>query len=328
GTGLQTLSDETKRAIFDGSRSGGGPNAAPSGFGYAGDAFGGGFSRYSGYGDFDAYMDEEEMYNIFEGRRRGNGAWRRRGGKGTDVRISVQVEFLDAIHGKTVTVDVPRTSMCAACKGEGARFGAKRKECVRCDGTGTISRTYGSMLMNTPCTKCNGSGQRISREDRCAVCNGSGEIDGVTATEIKIPPGSSEGQRPAKISAAQLLKTVLSNRTTDETEIRIPGEGNRAPGHNGQPGDLRVMITVRSSDVFRRKGYDIHVSTEVPLPTAVLGGYVRVPTLDGDVDMKVRPGAQSGQIAVLRDRGIKKSRSARGYARGQQYVTINVTLPA
>lgn len=105
-------------------------------------------------------------------------------------------------------------------------------------------------------------------------------------------------------------------------KIKIPagvGEGSRI-----NFGDFILSVNVKSDDVFERDGDDVYVNVGIPFSLAVLGGEIKVPTLDGELKLKVRPGTQSGVMVRLRDRGVKNPRT-RGF--GDEYVRINIVTP-
>jgi molecular chaperone DnaJ len=93
-------------------------------------------------------------------------------------------------------------------------------------------------------------------------------------------------------------------------------------GSEGIPGDLHVILQVAPHEIFKRQGSNIFVDASIPFHTAILGGYIRVPTIDGNVELKVPPGSQPEQQARMRKRGIQ----ANGH-RGDQIVTFKVTIP-
>jgi len=88
--------------------------------------------------------------------------------------------------------------------------------------------------------------------------------------------------------------------------------------------DFYVTIDVKPDKIFQREGDDIFVNQEISLGTAILGGVVEVPTIDGPVKLKIRPGTQPGTLVRLRGRGIKHLHS---YGRGDQYVRLLVKIP-
>ena len=106
--------------------------------------------------------------------------------------------------------------------------------------------------------------------------------------------------------------------------IRIPNAGDAALAGKGRAGDLLVRVNVASSKVFRRQGPNLYHEARIPLHTALLGGRVRVPTLDGDVDVRVPSGTQHGEEMVLKDRGLS---TLMGNSTGDLFVTFAVQLP-
>lgn len=106
--------------------------------------------------------------------------------------------------------------------------------------------------------------------------------------------------------------------------IRVAGSGDRPIGGNGSPGDLLIQVHVASSRIFRRQGANLLQTVRVPLHTALLGGRVRVPTLDGEVDVKVVAGTQPGEECVLKGRGVA---SVMGGSKGDMFVSFQVQLP-
>ncbi|KAJ1797569.1 mdj1 protein precursor, partial [Coemansia sp. RSA 2399] len=108
------------------------------------------------------------------------------------------------------------------------------------------------------------------------------------------------------------------------TRIRLQGMGDVPIDGDGPAGDLYIRVRVSPSKTFRRKGTDIYYSVELPFTTAILGGSVRVPTVDGDVEVKIRPGTQSGDELRLRGKGVPKLNSG---ARGDQYLGLQFKIP-
>lgn len=106
--------------------------------------------------------------------------------------------------------------------------------------------------------------------------------------------------------------------------IRVPGEGDAPISGKGAKGDLLVRINVAASKAFRRQGVNLHHEARIPLHTALLGGRVRVPTLDGDVDVRVPGGTQQGEEMVLKGRGVTP---VFGGDKGDLFVTFAVQLP-
>jgi molecular chaperone DnaJ len=106
--------------------------------------------------------------------------------------------------------------------------------------------------------------------------------------------------------------------------IRVPNAGDAPISGNGNSGDLLVRVNVAPSKIFRRQGANIYHDVRIPLHTAVLGGKVRVPTLDGDVDVRVPGGTQQGEEMVLKGRGVAP---VFGGPNGDLFVSFSVQLP-
>ncbi|XP_039041281.1 chaperone protein dnaJ GFA2, mitochondrial-like [Hibiscus syriacus] len=131
-------------------------------------------------------------------------------------------------------------------------------------------------------------------------CNGSRLVKGQKTIKLDVMPG------------------VDNNET-----LKVYGSGGADPDGT-HPGDLYVIIKVRQDPVFRREGANIQVDAVLNVAQAILGGTIQVPTLTGGVVLKVRPGTQPGQKAVLKNKGIKTRNS---YSFGDQYVHFNVSIP-
>ena len=106
--------------------------------------------------------------------------------------------------------------------------------------------------------------------------------------------------------------------------MRIQGEGE-AGSRGGLSGDLYIYINVREHSIFERHGYDIVCEVPVSFPLATLGGEIEIPTLGGNVMMKIPEGTQSGRIFRLAGKGVK---NLRGYGTGDQLVRVIVETPA
>lgn len=110
----------------------------------------------------------------------------------------------------------------------------------------------------------------------------------------------------------------------DGMSIRIPNSGDAPVTGNGSTGDLLVRVSVTPSKVFVRQGSNLYHDARIPMHTALLGGRVRVPTLDGDVDVRVPGGTQQGEEMVLKGRGVPR---VFGGDNGDLFVAFSVVLP-
>uniref|UniRef100_A0A7C8ZKZ8 J domain-containing protein n=1 Tax=Opuntia streptacantha TaxID=393608 RepID=A0A7C8ZKZ8_OPUST len=217
---------------------------------------------------------------------------------GQNVKVTLELSFMEAVQGCTKTVTFQTTLPCEACGGTGVPPGTKPETCRRCKGKGMMFMQKGPITMQTTCMHCGGTGKTYT--SHCRTCNGNRVVRGSKSVRLDIMPG------------------VDNNET-----IKVSRSGGEDPDGYG-PGDLYVVIKVREDPIFRREGSDIHVDAVLSITQAILGGTVQVPTLTGDVVLKVRPGTQPGQKVVLKKKGIK----ARGSVSfGDQYVHFNVSIP-
>ena len=215
---------------------------------------------------------------------------------GTDLEYQVNVPFWTAIRGGVMRTNISRQDVCSNCHGQG--FLEQPGKCPQCNGTGQVTQTGGRMKFNVQCPRCHGTGKNIST---CPTCHGEGTVERTEPLEVRIKPGTRDGQR-----------------------IRIPGKGN-AGAHGGPTGDLFVIIRTGEHPIFRREGDDIHLSVPVTVTEAALGAKIEVPTIDGRALLKIPPGTQPGQKLRLREKGVP-SATQEG-ARGDEIVEITVKIP-
>ncbi|KAF9229582.1 hypothetical protein BS17DRAFT_688229 [Gyrodon lividus] len=301
-----TLKDEKKRAAYDqygaaSQQPGFDPNAfarnpfggAAGGFGDFSEAFGGG----SAQGDLFSQL----FGGAFGGRAR-SAAGFSQSAKGADIEARVSVTFMDACKGTVRSVNVNPVSTCSTCTGTGLKRGAKRATCSSCHGTGTRTFVIDSgFQMASTCGTCFGTGSTIPRGSQCDGCGGQGHVRSKKTVSVDIPPGVEDGMT-----------------------IRVPSAGDASLSGKGSYGDLLVRVSVAPSKIFRRQGANLHHEARIPVHTALLGGRVRVPTLDGHVDVRVPTGTQHGEEMVLRNHGVT---SVFGGDKGDLFVSFAVQLP-
>ncbi|MGH7608584.1 MAG: molecular chaperone DnaJ [Candidatus Dormibacteria bacterium] len=264
-------------------------------FGHAGEGFaaGGAFNFQSAFDLFDMF---------FAGAA---GGQRRRSGprRGQDLRLQVTVEFEEAIRGVTRTFDVTKPSACPECEGSGAKAGTATQPCRECGGQGQVQRVrqslLGQMVTVETCPRCQGEGQVI--ESPCPSCHGQGLVDASKSVEVQIPAG-----------------------VDNEMQVRVPGEGAAGP-RGGPPGDLYLLITVRPDEHLQRRGMTILFECPITVSQAALGDTIEVPTVDGPVQLVVKPGSQYGQQVRIPGRGAPDPRTGR---RGDQVVRLRVVIPS
>jgi molecular chaperone DnaJ len=281
----EVLTDAQKRAAYDQ-------------YGHAGveaQARGG----RSGFSGGDAFSDifGDVFGDIFGAARRGGDA-RTQQFRGADLRLELELDLDQAVFGYTAEVEVPKLAECETCHGSGAAKGSTAAQCDTCGGSGQIRISQGFFQLQQTCPRCRGNGTVI--KNPCDTCLGQGRVRRTRKLSVKVPAGVDTGDR-----------------------IRLSGEGE-AGRNGGPPGDLYVEMNVREHPIFERDGE--HLSCEVPISfaTAALGGTVEVPTLEGDVTLKVPTETQSGRVFRLRDKGVKP---VRGGARGDLFCRVVVETP-
>ncbi|KAF9243868.1 hypothetical protein BU15DRAFT_86300 [Melanogaster broomeanus] len=284
-----TLKDEKKRAAFDqygaaSQQPGFDPNA------FARNPFGGAAGGFGNFHEFSQAFGGGSAQGDFQSSR------------GADIEARVSVTFMDACKGTVRSVNVNPVSTCSTCSGTGLKRGAKRTTCGSCHGTGTRTFVIDSgFQMASTCGTCFGTGSTIPRGSQCDTCGGQGHVRSKKAVNVDIPPGVEDGMT-----------------------IRVPGAGDAPLSGKGSPGDLLIRVSVAPSKIFRRQGANLHHEARIPVHTALLGGRVRVPTLDGHVEVRVPSGTQHGEEMVLRDHGVSSVFSG---DKGDLFVSFSVQLP-
>jgi molecular chaperone DnaJ len=252
----------------------------------------GGFGNTEGFGDIfgDVFGD------IFGGGgRRGGG---QRAFRGADIGYELKLDLEKAVSGDTVNIEVPTQIGCNSCDGSGAKKGTSPEKCTTCDGVGQVRMQQGIFSVQQPCPACKGVGTTIS--DPCEKCHGRGRIRKTRTIKVKVPAGVDDGNR-----------------------IRLSGEGE-AGRMGGPAGDLYVELRIAKHKIFERDGANLACEVPISFSTATLGGVVKLPTLDGNVSLKVPAGTQSGKIFRLRGKGVVTVRDAR---KGDMFAQVAVETP-
>jgi len=280
----EVLSDSEKRATYDQF----GHDGLSAGQGGQG-GFGG-----EGFGDIFGDIFGDAFGDILGGgRRRGRQVFR-----GADLGYELRLDLEDAVSGDSVTIDVPTQVACEPCSGSGAKKGTEPVACTTCKGAGQVRMQRGHFSVQQACPACKGVGTVIS--DPCPECHGRGRIRKTKTLSVKVPAGVDDGDR-----------------------IRLSGEGEA--GRNGGPaGDLYVEIRTNPHKIFTRDGPDLACEVPVSIATAILGGEVELPTLNGNVSLKVPAGTQSGKIFRLRGKGVITVRDPR---QGDLFAKVAVETP-
>ncbi|KAJ4288434.1 mdj1 protein precursor [Kalmusia sp. IMI 367209] len=229
---------------------------------------------------------------------------------GDNIEVQTNISFMDAAKGVSKDIYITPMVECKTCTGSGLKKGAKKTECKSCGGTGQRVTSMGGFHMSATCSSCGGSGMAVPRGSSCGTCGGDGAVKERKTITVDIPGGVEDGMR-----------------------LRVNGEGDapltgHAMGANvrGTKGDLYVLIRVASDPKFKRSGSDILHTATLPLTTAVLGGEIKVPTLDGEVMVKVPTGSGTGDKVTLSGMGMKVL-SGRRNAKGDLKVEFKVNMP-
>ncbi|KAI0117099.1 hypothetical protein F4814DRAFT_415227 [Daldinia grandis] len=318
----EILSDAKKREQYDQFGAAGfDPNGGPQ---PGGDPFGGAgnpFTGFGGQGGFGADINFDDIFSAFTGGRGGPfGAGGRSGGRnpfaeevlvGENIEIQTSISFMEAARGTSKTVTIHPFVQCQSCKGSGLKPGTKRSDCKSCGGTGTQVHLLSGFQVATTCGACKGTGQSTPKGSECRACSGAGAVRERKTITVDIPAGIEDGMR-----------------------LRLDGEGDApvtsgAAGPNARTarGDLYVFVRVASDPKFKRSGSDILYTATIPLTTAMLGGEVTIPTLDGQVNVKVGTGTNTGDKMTLPGLGMKKLGARRSNAAGDLKVEYRVAMP-
>ncbi|MBF0569821.1 MAG: molecular chaperone DnaJ [Candidatus Omnitrophica bacterium] len=254
--------------------------------------------------DFSSVFGESGMDDIlsqFFGGSFGGGAARgrqqRRPARGRDIQYEAELTLEEVYHGLKKTIKVPRNEVCRDCQGNGSKNGTALQDCQTCGGRGQVMMNSGFFRMAQTCPACQGEGRII--KESCPKCNGRGAIKHVREIEVNFPRG-------------------LDN----DSQMRLRGEGEIGPGG---PGDLYLFIRVKPHPKFRRVGNDLELDLPVSFVKAALGGEVLVPTVDGQITMKVPAGTESGKVFRVKGKGMPDLRDDHLF--GEIYARVMIDVP-
>jgi len=264
-------------------------------FGYGGAEgfFGRGFEGF----DFGGFGD---IFDAFFGRA--TTATRQAPRQGADLRYGTTITLEEAAFGTEKEIKISRIENCSLCQGVGCKPGSQLSRCPNCNGTGQVRRTqqsiFGRFTNITTCSQCHGEGRIIT--EPCPQCRGKGKEKRQRSMLVKIPAGVDDG-----------------------SQIRLRGEGD-AGTRGGPPGNLYIAVSVEQHELFTRDGDDIIYELPINFAQAALGAEVEMPTLDGEVKLKVPAGSQTGKVFQLKNKGIPHLHQN---GRGDQLVRLLVVTP-
>ncbi len=290
GKAYETLMDDNKRATYD--------RYGEDGLNNAGFDSQGPFAN--GFGDLNDIFESFFGGFGFGGSRRVDPNAPQRG---ENLRLDIELSFEEAVFGVEKEVKIDHLETCPTCHGTGAKEGCEPTICPTCGGRGQVQQSTRTVLGNisqiVTCPTCHGKGKIISQP--CPDCHGEGRKNVEKKLNIKIPQGVDNGSK-----------------------MRLSGEGDI--GINGGPaGDLYVVLHVKPSDYFMRKEMDVYTHCTISPAQAALGDSVTIKTLDGEKEISIPAGIQSGDKITIKGAGVPSITSAS--ARGNQIVIITVLTP-
>ena len=262
---------------------------------------GGGAGPQGGFSSFDDIFSRfgDIFGDSMFGGAFGGGGRRGTSNRGQDLQVRVKLTLEEIAEGVHKKIKLRRMEPCHTCDGTG---GKGRKTCTTCAGVGQVKQVsqslFGQMINVVTCPKCQGTGSTF--EDACRTCAGSGLERQEVTISVTIPAGVAEGNY-----------------------LTLRGEGNKGP-RKGPAGDIVVLIEEAEHDLYHRDGQNLYAEARVPFTTAALGGSIRIPTLDGDVDLKLPSGTPSEKVFALRGKGMP---GLHGRGKGDLFVRIHVRVP-
>lgn len=289
------LRDPDKKAAYDkyGHNAFNNSGAGTGGFSGFGGFQSGGFSDFS-----DIFSSFSDIFSDIGGSRRSSS--RTSETTGSDLRYDVNISLEEAYKGKNIDISFSTMAKCDVCNGTGSADGSGSTKCPDCNGSGVKRAQQGFFIMEQTCRKCGGSGKVI--KNPCKKCNGTGRFNKNKTLTVKIPAGVDNGSK-----------------------IRLTGEGE-AGLNGGKSGDLFVFVNVKKHDIFTRDKNDLCLKVGVLPTTAMIGGDVEVPTIDGGkATIKIPAGTQDGDKIKLTGKGMPVLGS--GGRTGNLVVTAKIDIP-
>ncbi|PVU95642.1 hypothetical protein BB561_001689 [Smittium simulii] len=273
---------------------------------------GGGYGFSDAYGSGRTAPSMEDIFSQIFGSgfganasntSKGSGSFNRGNfsSQGDDINTTINITFAEAISGVEKKIRINPIVECSTCDGNGHKKGAKPKKCASCKGTGRQTFSMGGFMVQQTCSSCGGSGSSISKQDSCNSCSGRGVVQTSETVTVAIPAGVDNGMT-----------------------VEMRSNGNSPVDGKGPRGSLYVHVKVAESDVYIRQGADIYYDETISLSQALLGGEVTIPTVQGKVDVTIKPGTQPFDELRLRGKGMKKVQS---FGHGDFYITVNIAIP-
>ena len=252
----------------------------------------------------DPFGGINDIFESFFGGGGVGGGGRRRSGPrpGEDLETTILVDFEEAVFGSEEEITVRTAVACTSCEATGRTPGTSAEQCGGCRGSGQVRQVrqsvLGQMVTAAPCPTCSGRGEVFP--DPCVDCRG-------------------EGRRVEECSFTVNVRAGVDDGTT----LRLTGRGAVGP-RGGPTGDLYVSVRVRPHPVFERHGTDLYHRLHLPVTQAALGVELDYETLDGDVEVRIPAGTQTGEVFRLRGSGVPH---LQGRGRGDIVLEVVVDTP-
>lgn len=252
----------------------------------------------------DPFGGINDIFESFFGGGGVGGGGRRRSGPrpGEDLETTILVDFEEAVFGSEEEITVRTAVACTSCEATGRTPGTSAEQCGGCRGSGQVRQVrqsvLGQMVTAAPCPTCSGRGEVFP--DPCVDCRG-------------------EGRRVEECSFTVNVRAGVDDGTT----LRLTGRGAVGP-RGGPTGDLYVSVRVRPHPVFERHGSDLYHRLHLPVTQAALGVELDYETLDGDVEVRIPAGTQTGEVFRLRGSGVPH---LQGRGRGDIVLEVVVDTP-
>jgi len=291
GKAYETLSNDEKRQIYDRYGEDGLSNAGfnPNSFNINDIDLSDIFSSFfgGGFGGFSSGFEQDIT----------------RPQRGDDLRLDIEIDFMDACFGIEREVQIRHLEPCKDCDSTGIDKNAKDTVCPTCHGQGRIQQStrtiLGSFTSVTTCPNCRGTGK--NPKAYCKTCHGVGAVEKNKTLTVKIPHGIEHGSK-----------------------MRVAHEGN-AGRNGGMNGDLYIVVHVKDSKEFIRQGFDIYSQVTISTPQAVLGDTIKIKTIHGIKETIIPSGTQNGDRITLKGEGVPYLGS--DTQKGNHYVEIKVSVP-
>lgn len=281
----EILSDDNKRAKYDR-------------FGHEMGNMGGGFGGF----DFGGGADPFDLFSqIFGGGGRSGGS-QSRSSRGSDLRVRVSLTFAEILNGVEKQLKVKRKMGCTHCSGTGAKSGSAMERCGTCHGHGVVNQVvntvFGRMQSQATCPDCDGQGKRI--KEKCTECRGEGVMMAEETISVNIPAGVADGM-----------------------QLSMRGKGNAAK-NGGQDGDLLIVIQEQEHPELIREENNVIYNLLLDFPTAVLGGQIEVPLIEGAMKIKIPAGTQPNTLQRYPGKGFPTVHRS---GRGEYVINIQIYVP-